>query len=273
MTFDSIESSIEDGQPVEVFEIAGAGAPFFYTSAEDSVTLGATVYTPVAGLQRGTIAEDPENRQADFELTLPTSNPAARIFTGFLPGVRVRLTVRKFHRTDLPTPEVVEVFDGFIQSAQFSRNGKECTLIARNELAAAGKQIPERTFQFACNHVLYDPLTCRVDDSNPAFRAASLPVVSQVGNVLTVSGLGFVDGFADGGFVEVVGLSDFRFIESQVGQAITLLIPFSVQPIAVNVFAGCKHDPATCVVKFANYINYGGFPFVSKEDPHRTGIQ
>lgn len=275
MSFDSIETSIEGGQPVEVYEITAGAQSFFYTSDEADQTVGVQIYTAIPGLQRGNQEEGPDKREHDFQIELPTSNALAQLFTGVLPGFRVRLQVRKFHRSDTPTPEVVQIFDGFVQSASFKRKTKKTILSARVSLASIGKQIPRRTFQASCNHVLYDPLTCQVDDTDIAFRASVLSVASQVGNVLTVSsGLSgtYTDGFMNGGFLEIVGGSDFRLILDHVGNVLELLLAFSVAPSVVNVFAGCAHTIAVCKSKFNNVDRYGGFAFVPTKNIFQTGL-
>ena len=275
MTFASFETSGEGGTPVEVYELTAGADSFFYTSAEDDQLVGAQTYTTVDGLQRGVRTEGPEKREAEFAIRLPTTDPLAQLFVGVLPGFRVQLQVRRFHRDDLPTPEVVQIFDGFVETSKFEDQGKITVLVARVALAAVGHMIPRRTYQSSCNHVLYDLLTCKVDDTDPAFRASALPVASQVGNVLTVaSGImgTYPDGFMNGGFVEVIGASDFRLVLSQTGNVLDLHTPFTTAPTLVNVFAGCAHTIAVCSSKFDNVIDFGGFAFVPTRNPHETGL-
>lgn len=275
MTYSSFETSAESGTPVEVFEFTAGASSFFYTTAEDSQTIGAQVYTPVQGFERGSNAEGADKRESDFTVQLPTTDPLASLFTGVLPGFRIRIQVRRFHRDDLPTPEVVEVFDGFVETAKFSEGGKLTTLISRTALASVGHSIPRRAYQSACNHVLYNADTCKVDDTDPAYRASALSITSQVGNVLTVTaGLSgvYADGFMNSGFVEVIGVADYRLILSHAGNVLELHTPFTTAPATVNVFAGCAHTMAVCVSKFDNGINYGGFPFVPVKDPHVEGL-
>lgn len=275
MSYASFEQSVDSGQPVEVFEITAGAITYYYTSSPTTQTIGAQDYTAVAGLERGNNAEGPERRSHDFTLDLPTSNAVAQLFTGTLPGYRIRLVVKRFHPDDLPTPEVVQVFDGFVQTASFKKGGFVTELVARPVLAAIGRQVPKRAYSSACNHLLYDPTTCKVDDTDPTFRASALSVASQVGNVLTVSsGLSglYSDGFMEAGFVEVVGGSDFRLIRTHVGNVLTLSVPFSVAPLSVNVYAGCGHSIAVCKSTFDNVINFGGFAFVPNRNPVADGI-
>ena len=273
MTFNAFETSAEAGQPVELFHFQIGSTNYYYTSAEDEVTVAAQLYSPKA-ISRADTADGPANRDHDFNVELPTSDAVAQFFTGVLPGKRVRCTVSRFHRNDLPTPEVVVVFDGYVYSARFKDRLKICVLTARPVLSSVGRTCPARTYQGPCNHVLYDPATCKVDDSNPAFRASAKGVSAQVGNVLTVSGLGaYAPGWFTGGYVEAIAIGDFRMVLDDDGAGnLTLLLPFSVQPATVNVFAGCAHDIAVCKSKFNNVINYGGFAFVPTKNPFESGI-
>lgn len=273
MTYQAKETSVEDGRPVEVYTFTVGAQQFFYTSAEDVVAIGSTSFTP-RPISRENTREDPARRDQDFVVRLPTSDDVAQFFVGVMPGIRVRLKVQRFHRSDTPTPEVVTVFDGFVNAARFEKQARECILVSRPVLASNGRTIPRRTYQGPCNHVLYDPLTCKVDDTDAAFRAANRTVTSQVGNVLTVVGISpaYPDGHFTGGYVEAIGQNDFRLILDHVGATLTLLLPFSQIPPLVNVFAGCAHDVATCSSKFDNLLNYGGFPFVPTRNPFQSGI-
>lgn len=278
MTYDAHETSVEGGRPIEVYEIVAGSTTYFYTSAEAEQTIASQAYTPVAGLRRGSTAEGPEKRGHDFQIEMPTSNPVAQLFVGVLPGFRVRLRVKRFHSADLPTPQVVQIFDGYVRGVSFSGNGKIAIFTARTVLSSRGRQIPRRTYKSACNHVHYDPATCKVDDTDPAFRASALDVASQVGTVLTVSsGLSgvYADGFMRAGFVEAIGASDFRLILEHTGNVLTLHVPFTTAPISVNVFAGCDHSlggAGGCGPKFDNVPNFGGHPFVPKRNIFETGV-
>lgn len=273
MTYEEHETSTEGSRPVEVFRFT-VGATFYrYTSSESEETLGVETFTPKA-IKRSNAADGPESRDHDFQVTLPTSDPVAQIFAGVPTSDRIRLTVLRFQRSDTPTPETVTVFDGYVQTARFSEGGRVCQLTARTLLAALGRQIPARMQHASCNHVLYDPLTCRVDDTDAAFRAAARDVDSLVGNVLTVDGLGgYAAGWFVGGYVEDDDTGTKRLVIADDGAGnLTLLIPFASAPSTVSVFAGCDHSAATCASKFDNVINFGGYPFIPTRNPFATGI-
>lgn len=269
MTFSDEETSVESGRPVELFEFTLGTETFLYTSSPDTILVQANTYDPRA-IKRGKREDGPEKRNANFTIELPTSDELAQKFLGVLPGVRVPVVVKRYHRGDGGGPEVITTFQGFVLSANFTKQGRLCKLTARQALASLGRLIPSRSYASTCSHIHYEPDTCRVDDTAPENRISNDPVVSQVGNILTVTSIvsgGFNDGDFDSGFVEAVGTSDFRLILEQVGNVLTLLTPFTTTPAAVNIFRGCKHTIEACHDDFDNVINFGGFAFVPTRNP------
>lgn len=274
--YPAFEEGVATGQPNELYEFVVGTQTFRYTSGEDIVLVGATEYEPNP-IRRSKIEDGPDKRNIDFSVTLPTSDPLSQLFLGILPGVRVPLNVKRYHRGDTGGggPEVITIFDGFVLSANFSKKGKECKLTARHALANLGRIIPSRTYASTCSHILYDSSTCKADDTAPANRINADTVISQVGNVMTVSSIvsgGFADGQFNSGFVEAVGSNDFRLILDQVGDALTLLQPFTTTPAQVNIFRGCAHTIAACKTDHDNVINFGGFAFVPTRNPYQSGV-
>lgn len=281
MSYDAEEVSVEDGSPNEVYEITIGAQSLFYTSGEDDVTLGPTTYTAVAGLKRGKEEEGDEARDRDFSLEMPSTDPLAAYFKpNQLPGVRIEVKASRYHRGDTPTPEVVVFFEGCIVSARFKEDAKVCALTARPTLGAVSRLVPRRMYKAGCNNVLYDPVTCKVDDTDPAFRASAISVVGQMNDMLTVTGLTptYADGWFDAGYVESLGTSDFRLVTSHTGNMLTLLVGFPTDsiPSSVNVFAGCDHTlegGSGCGAKFDNVLNYAGFAWVPSKPSAASRIR
>jgi len=137
---------------------------------------------------------------------------------------------------------------------------------------AFDKEIPERTFQAACNNVLFDP-DCKVV---PASYLYTDTISAIVDNVVTVDGLAAAkgNGWATGGYT-CFGVLDYRLILLQSGDDCTLVLPFheDVLTESVTVYAGCNHSIAVCESKFSNEDNFGGCPYVPTKDIFRTGIK
>lgn len=274
MSYDSIETSVESGRPVEVYKFTLGASIYRMTSTEGGVTIGLEDFDP-APIERGSIEDDLEHHDTEFSIVMPASHPLPRLFLNVPPGQKVDVLVRRFHATDTPTPGVRTIFDGELQTVSFRKGVKEAVLTALPRLAAGSHVVPSFTYQGPCNYVHYDPDTCRVDPTDPAFRASSYTATAQVGRVLTVPGLSvdFAAGWFIGGMVEAIGAGDFRMVLDQIGDDLHLLLPFVTLPTLVTVLAGCAHDTgADGCPKFDNGINYGGFAFVPKKNPFETGL-
>ena len=273
MTYNAEEISTESGQPVEVYTFTDGGTQYRYTSSVKAETVGVLTFQPRA-ISRGDVADGPDEHDNDFSITLPSSDAVAQLFAGLPPIGRVRVLVQRFHRGD-GSSQLQPVFEGYIHVARYSDNWRTCTLIARSLFSPMGRQTPARTYQGLCNHRLYDPTTCKVDDTNPAFRASAKTVTGAVGNVLTVAGLGsFTSGTFVGGYVEDATTGENRLILADDGAGnLTLLLPFTTLPSTVNVFVGCDHLIETCNTKFSNILNFGGFAFVPIDNPFSDGLQ
>lgn len=269
MTFDLKELSQADGQPVELYEFAIGAEVFNYTSAEDEITVGSTVYTPVT-IERTNITLGSESRRDVLSVTMPSSVAPASRYIQIVPGQRGTLTIKRQHRTDGPTPDTLVIFKGIIRAVGYIDNGLTAELAVVPITTGLGREIPRFTYQGLCNHILYDS-RCKVLQSN--FQTTAT-VTAEVANVFTIPGLDAeVDDFFTGGFVQL-GVTDFRLILAHTGNDITILLPFPESAIgkSVDVFAGCDHTIATCDTKFNAVVNYGGHAFVPLRDIFRTGI-
>jgi len=274
MTYSAFESGAEGSRPAEVFEFTTGAVVLRYTSSESIETIGVATYLPVA-MQRSSTAGGPETSDHDLTIELPASDALAQQFAGLLSGERTRVVIKRFQRDDGATPEVIVVFDGFIHGVTFSDDLRVCRLTSRSSMSSLGRQTPSRTFQSLCGHVLYNEDTCRVDDTNSAFRASAKSPTGQVGSVLSVAGLGaYAAGWFTGGYVEqiITGIKR-QILEDDGAGNLTLLVPFVGVPTSVNVLAGCDHSGATCHEKFGNLINLGAFPFVPTKNPFTSGLQ
>lgn len=281
MTFDSFESAQETSQPIEIIQIQIGAEAFYWTSSEDTVTILAQDYDPIP-IQRSRIIQSPEERQSIVDFTVAGDNEFAVKYVGVVPGNRAKVTVQRVQRPDFPSPEVVTLYEGYIQSVKFSKDGYSAVIASLPIAAAVSRPIPRYTYQSLCNHVLFDD-QCKVDDTDSTWRLSNAEVLTVVGATITVQGAdGESDGFYTGGFVEALGGQDARLILEHTGTSLLLLLPFPFDLVGqvVNVFAGCDHTIATCDSKFSttedatsNVINYGGFAFVPTRNIFRVGIQ
>ena len=281
MTFEAFEESTEGSQPIEIYKFTLGAQIFKYTSAEDTITIGADIYLPIA-ISRGNLKQGPEERDTVLEIEVPTDNAFAGLYLSIVPGDRAKCVVQRVQRPDFPGPEVVTIFTGFVQGVRYTNQGKTATIAAVPTISVTSRSIPRFTYLSLCNHVLYDT-GCKVDETDPTFLLDNALVTAVSGNTITVAGVaakGASDFFVSG-FVSAFGGSDHRPVLAQSGDVLTLLLPFpsDITGTTVDVLAGCDHTIAVCDSKFftsedltSNVINFGGFAFVPTRNPFETGL-
>lgn len=271
MTYAAFEETIEAGQPVEVYRFTAGTTSYFYTSAEDDVTVNLLDYVAIA-IERGATSIGPAERETQFKISMPADDSFADAWKAGVPGVRVLVEVDRYQRND-GALETIRIFEGYVETVTFVKNLTVAEVNCRPSIGARQRVIPREGQHRPCNRVLYDG-QCQVSNVDPSFRAASLTPSSQVGRVLTVPGLSgtYSDGWFAGGMVEVLGGTDYRLIIEHTGNDLTLLLPFTALPTTVNVLAGCDHSIETCKSKFDNVINFGGFAFVPLSNPFERGL-
>ncbi len=127
-----------------------------------------------------------------------------------------------------------------------------------------------RTFQYACDATLGDA-RCGIDLSGPAYQGAGAVTAASSAYQFAASGLdAFADGWFAGGLITWTGggnadrrMEVKRFANAG-GAARIELWRSMASPImpgdGFTVTAGCDKTFPTCKAKFANQLNFRGFP-------------
>jgi uncharacterized phage protein (TIGR02218 family) len=272
MSFDPYESSVEDGQPVELYTFVIGAATYRYTSDQKDISVDTFGDFTAIPISRGKITASREKNGDLVEVRLPVSTPIALNYVLSVPGERVFLTIRRMHRPDVDQ-EAIVIFDGSVQQVRFEDNRTVAALSVASLAASENRQMPRLAFSGLCGHMLYDA-RCQIDETDGAFRfTGSVSIVS--GALITVPGAGAFNAlpdFFEFGYVKFG--TDFRPIIKQSVDVLTLQLPFTLSPLGQSVIvnAGCKHRLVTdCQDKFANVENFGGFPFVPLRNPFGPG--
>ena len=133
-----------------------------------------------------------------------------------------------------------------------------------------------RTISRNCDRVVGDA-KCKVDLGAAAYSLVTEAVGPALGNRVVAAGSGgFVSGWFTGGVLHWTGGRNAGLIATirrdQVKGAQRLLDLAQEPPLAVaagdglRVTAGCDKHPDTCRTKFANFLNFRGFPHIPGED-------
>lgn len=265
MTFESHETSQETGGRIELYALAiGNDVYRMHDDVTEVISYLANDYHKIS-VSRGRIATGQEH----LTIKLPGDHPFSSQFTTIAPGQLGTLTIWAYHRAD--SSDVRVVYKGVVRSVAFTKDMSQSLLSVVPVSEAFDKEIPQRTFQAACNNILFDA-DCKV--SSASYKHSNV-VTTVNGNIITVLGLLSAKGneWANSG-VAGFGVLDYRLITSQSGDDCTLVLPFydNVVGETLDIFAGCDHSIDTCNSKFFNRINFGGSPYVPTKNIFITGV-
>lgn len=279
MTYAQDEASIEDGDPVEVFEFVGNSTTYRYTSAEENVSFdsgaGTETFTSIP-LRRSMVASDAIGGGPDMLVEVPVDTTLATEEVFQLGFRGLELTVWRVHRT---TGFSSGIWKGIVTS--WNVKDRMISLKIPNKyVERMQEEIPRLQYQSYCNNVLFDGL-CQLGRYNftePSFLDAGSGI-SADGKTLTVTTLGLTfkyesDGWGTGGEIVHDATGARRMIIRHNNLTLLILRPFNSgvsNGDAVTVYAGCNHSLDHCVNKFLNPDNFNGMPFILSQSTVTTG--
>ncbi len=162
---------------------------------------------------------------------------------------------------DAPAP----IFRGLALAA--SVQGKKETVRCASAMDSMRANVPGIMIQPRCNYRLYEPNTCRV---NPDLHKITVTLVSASGRNITLSGAGltgkaahyFAEGwvqFGAGSTYEVrTILGSTAAVGSQVTLTLSAPLSYAVATNAGTLYPGCDGTDGACLLKFSNFVNWGG---------------
>jgi uncharacterized phage protein (TIGR02218 family) len=261
MTYAAVETSIQSGRPVELYEFIYGATPYRYTSADGDVVYGGNTYSAVP-IARGAVEATNEVARLALEITCTRALPVLDLFAVAPPEEVVLITLRRLHSGD---GEAIILWLGRILNVTLNNAAAE---IHCESVYTSLKRVGlRRLYQKSCPHVVYGSGCALARATYKATRTVS----TVSGTTITVASIGAVDGYYSGGYLEWTssGVAHRRAIHSQTGGS--LVIGFPIPGIAasdsVDLYPGCDHTLATCASKFSNSANYGGMPFFPPKNP------
>ena len=152
------------------------------------------------------------------------------------------------------------------------KRGKAAFTAEVRGLAHILNQPVGRCFGYGCDADLGDA-RCTVDLANAAFKGEGTVASVTDARRFTVTGLdAFADGWFTGGkLVWTSGANDGRAMEVKRHAVASIELWQSMSEAVVTgdtfvITAGCDKQFATCKAKFANAINFRGFPYMPGND-------
>jgi len=263
MTYAAIETSVQSGRPVELYEFLNGTEYFRYTSADGDVAYGGNTYIAVP-IARGAVEATSETARLALAITCARHLGVLDLFSLLPPATIVAVTVKRLHAGD---GEAITLWMGRVLNVTFNNVSAE---IHCESVYTSVKRVGlRRLYQKGCPHVVYGP-GCGL--SRATFKTTTT-VSSISGTALTLAGVGaFADGYFAGGYLEWESASGYferRAIRSQVGAVVTIGFPLPgiAAAATVGLYPGCDHTLTTCIGKFNNRLNYGGMPHFPSKNP------
>ena len=264
MTFDARETSIQDGEPIELWVFSVYGVNYRYTTAAEDYVFFASTYLARA-LSHTPFEQTTELPKNNITLYVPRDFEILQFFESMPPSDVILLQIFQTHRGDT---DAVPGWTGRVMNS--SRKGRVAELYCENVFTSLKRMGLRRPYSLQCPHVVYDPNSCRAVEADFEFTA----ILDSVAGITLQSTAfaGYPDGRLAGGLLEwepTPGRLEKRGIKSHVGNTIELTHPVDEMPTlaSVRMLPGCKHTLADCDDFFDNVLNYGGTPFIPQKNP------
>lgn len=265
MTFELIETSSFEGTPIELFEFTRPGSTFRYTSHDEDITVAGTLYTGIFPIERTKIEASSDPGRNPIKVKASSDLPFATQYVEAPPGDVINLTIKTFHENDV-NGEVIVIWIGRVTNVSFQ--GEEATLRCEPIFTSLKRPALRRLYQTACPHLLYGPV-CTAN--RLTFLVPSAITVTDPLTYTSAEIGAQADNYFSGGFItwDNSGVVERRTILTHIGTSITINspIPDISTGQSIDIYPGCDHTLATCVNKFNNVDNYGGFPFIPEKNP------
>ncbi len=267
MAYQDSETGIQSGQPREVYKFTGTYNDYFMTSYYTELTVDGQLYSPFTITRSPLKVGTQEEKQLALDISIPFSHPMVVEYAYASAPPQLVCEIFRVHETDLN--DSVLLWKGFVTS--FTVEG----LVAKIRVPSLFSSIlqgsaPTPRYQAPCNHILYDS-RCLVSEA--ANRQATTVVNTSL-NVVEVASNSFTESDLLAGMIRQTSSGEARMITAVTGTSITVTYPFSnlADSDAIDIIRGCDHSFPTCVSKFANGTNFGGFPLVPERNPFTSKI-
>ena len=269
MAYETLENSNDGGKPISLYRFLWDQTEWLYTGADRNITatvdVGSRDFVAVAISDTGLVQGGSQNN--DLMIKVDPTIPLVDLFHSTPPSQEIELTVYRKHHGD---SESFIAWKGYVSNVKRSEDGAYVTIIGRTFLSSFERDGLRLAWVRGCPHLLYDD-ECRVDRS---LFAHSATITALDGNSITVDDDGGLDpDWVVGGFVEWEanedGTKDYRSIQSQGSTTNMVLLGTTYRlevGMAVTLYPGCDLVSDTCLNKFNNLANFGGFEQMSGEN-------
>lgn len=256
-----VDTTVEDGEPVELFEFTQGIKKWYFTDGIDPIVYQSKTYVS-APIDRDEINQTDDFYQAGVKLRFPRDNEFAHQFIGFSPDLPTTMTL---YRGPYPNGPFDFYWRGRIVSG--GAEGTTITLECESVFTSLKRPGLRARYERVCRHILYGT-GCRVNQTVYQVEDKIQSIARQVEFTMTGVTSGFPEGHFTGG-IAIAEDDSVRFITRHAGAVVEVARPFVgvVAEQQLKLYPGCDHSMSTCNNKFNNIDNFGGFPYIPTKNP------
>lgn len=264
MSFSLTERAVESTK-LELYEFAFDAEVWYYNNGVTDYldpTTGRT-FTPM-GIIRTDVIYSSDLSKGGLELTLPNDCPFLDLFRVSKPSGVISCSIFRVNINDVAL-ERVQIWIGKIIGTR--KQQTNTALICEPIQKGVQRFGLQRLITTSCQYTLFDPNSCRAVKSNSELTTT---VEAINNNQVTIAATGTADNYYNEGYM---AWSHAQYAATETGTILTNVgstrivtlgsIPQGLDVGAeVRLYPSCDHTAQTCLNKFSNIVNYGGFPHI-----------
>lgn len=284
MTYQTIENSIDDGQPFYLYTFSNNTGSYLVTNQSFFVTDSAQTYEPLT-IKHSQIKQSHDVSQDAVTVDIGIDGGVlADLFLGWSLDSTMSLTIKRGH-FDSVQPAIV-IWKGRVVSHKITKNILK--LRCESIFTTLKRSGLRQKYQRSCRHQLYGN-GCFVDKTLFEINNLGVTEINKTTLIIPDAALQ-VDGYFNGGKIVFTDGSE-RMIIGHIGANVTVdrslsrsilsgIVPNSIigagfgngfgyyfGGLEVTMFPGCDKTLETCNTKFNNVLNNGGFKWIPARNP------
>lgn len=275
---DDLETSVNGSLPLELYEFLGSYKNYHYTSDQEPAVFESEPYAALENLSRTSIKTGTNTEEnIAVKVTMPVTAELISDYGFQTTPPQLLLNIIRVDRSLTPYESNFKVvWRGPVTNINIKNT--TATLDVPSIFASVlGASCPSFYFQTPCNHVLFDPDTCKVPRATNSVSTVLIDV-QAAGQVVKLGSHGAftADEFISGE-IFIPSQNERRMvIGADVGTGeITLNYPFgrAIIGTAVQITRGCDHGWLShCKTRYDNTKNHGGHPLIPPINIFQSGF-
>lgn len=269
MSYDTLEQSVHDAAPVEVYKFIGSFTTYRYTSYYEAVVVNGETYTPVPLKRNAIKVGTQDDSSLVLEIQIPFDVDLVMDYAYAQTPPSLLVEVRRVHVGSDFATDWKMLWSGYITAFTVTDREAKLTVPSVFDRVLRG-DVPSAYYQTPCNHTLYDG-RCGVS------RAANTTIANVVGvtsTAIEVDNDGVADNLLGAGEIINQRTGERRLVMSNIANVITINYPFVDCQVGdeVQLAKGCDLAFFTCVTSFSNGDRFGGHPYMPGDNPYEGSI-